>query len=380
MVLSAHHSCTAAVMHGANRPVELQHFSPPELEPGGVLLETVFSEVCGTDVHLSHSRLAGVPYPIIPGHVSVGRVLAVRGEPHDVDGRPVRVGAMVTFLDVVETCNACWFCLVAKTPNRCPSRRVYGVTYSAKEGLYGGWSQLIYLKPGVSILEVPSTLAPERVIAGGCALPTAIHAVDTARIKLGDRVLIQGAGPVGLSAATLALLSGAGAVYVVERHEVRLAMAREFGVDEAIQLDVTGSNSHVERILALTDGRGVDVTIEATGVPAAVKDGIRMTRDGGRYVIVGHYTDHGEVGINPHTEINRKHLEIRGVWGVDFSHFYRMLRILDRHGAKVAGGKGWEHMVSRTYGLEEVNQALADVETGRIVKGLIRPNPVRTSP
>jgi L-iditol 2-dehydrogenase len=367
-------------MHGASRPVELQHFSAPELEPGGVLLETIFSEVCGTDVHLSHGRLAGVPYPIIPGHVSVGKVLAVRGEPHDVDGRPVRVGATVTFLDVVGTCNACWFCLVAKMPNRCPSRRVYGVTYSAKEGLYGGWSQLIYLKPGVSILEVPSTLLPERVIAGGCALPTAIHAVDTARIKLGDRVLIQGAGPVGLSAATLALLSGAGAVYVVERHEVRLAMAREFGVDEAIRLDVTGSNGHVERILALTDGRGVDVTIEATGVPAAVKDGIHMTRDGGRYVIVGHYTDHGEVGINPHTEINRKHLEVRGVWGVDFSHFHRMLRILDRHGARVAGGKGWEHMVSRTYGLEEVNQALADVETGRIVKGLIRPNPVRTSP
>ncbi|WP_234070288.1 zinc-binding dehydrogenase [Myxococcus stipitatus] len=367
-------------MHGADRPVELQHFPAPELAPGEVLLETLFSEVCGTDVHLSHGRLAGVPYPIIPGHVSVGRVLAVRGEPRDVDGRPVRVGSIVTFLDVVGTCNACWFCLVAKTPNRCPSRRVYGVTCSAKEGLYGGWSQLITLKAGVAILEVPPTLAPERVIAGGCALPTAIHAVDTARIQLGDRVLVQGAGPVGLSAATLALLSGAGAVYVVERHEVRLAMAREFGVDEAIRLDETGSRGHVERVLSLTEGRGVDVTIEATGVPAAVKDGIRMTRDGGRYVVVGHYTDHGEVGINPHTEINRKHLEVRGVWGVDFSHFHRMLRILDRYGARVAGGRGWEHMVSRTYGLEEVNQALSDVETGRIVKGLIRPNPVRPSP
>lgn len=366
--------CTAAVMVGADRPLELQHFSAPDLEPGGVLLETIFSEVCGTDVHLWHGRLAGVPYPIIPGHVSVGKVVAVRGEPRDVDGRPVRIGATVTFLDVIETCNACWFCLVAKTPNRCPSRRVYGVTCSATEGLYGGWSQLIYLKPGTLILELPPALTAERVIAGGCALPTAIHAVDTANIKLGDRVLIQGAGPVGLSAAVLALLSGAGAVYVVERHEVRLAMAREFGVDEAIPLGAAGSSSHVDRILALTDGRGVDVAIEATGAPAAVKDAVHMIRDGGRYVIVGHYTDHGEVGINPHTEINRKHLQINGVWGVDFSHFHRMLRILDRHGAKVAGGKGWEHMVSRNYSLDEVNQALADVESGRIVKGLIRPN------
>jgi len=361
-------------MPGAGRPVELQQFPLPELEVGAVLLETVYSEVCGTDVHLHHGRLAGVPYPIIPGHVSVGKVVGVRGEPRDVEGRVVEVGAIVTFLDVAETCNACWYCLVAKTPNRCPSRKVYGVTYSATDGLLGGWSQFIYLKPGVRILALPASLTPRRVIAGGCALPTAIHAIDYAQLRLGDRVLVQGAGPVGLSAAILALLSGAGRVYIVDRHLTRLAMARDFGVDEAIPLGEGSSSSHVDRILALTDGRGVDVTIEATGVPAAVKDGIRMTRDGGRYIVVGHYTDNGDVAINPHTDINRKHLEIRGVWGVDFSHFYRMIQILDRFGADVAGGKGWEHMISQTYPLAEATQALHDVEAGRIVKGLIQPN------
>lgn len=361
-------------MVGPNRSVELRRFTPPELEPGGVLLETIFSEVCGTDVHLSHGRLAGVPYPIIPGHVSVGKVVDLRGQPRCVDGRPVRVGATVTFLDVVGTCGACSVCLVAKLPNRCPARRVYGVTLSAADGLYGGWSQLIHLRPDAHILELPDGLAPERVIAGGCALPTAIHAVDVAGIRLGDRVLVQGAGPVGLSAAALALLSGAGAVYVVERHEVRLAMAREFGVDEAIPLGAAGSRDHVDRVLDLTHGRGVDVAIEATGAPAAVADAPAMIRDGGRYVIVGHYTDHGEIGINPHTQINRKHLEIRGVWGIDFSHFHRMLGILTRHGAAVAGGLGWERMISRSYRLDQVDEALADVERGRVVKGIIRPD------
>jgi L-iditol 2-dehydrogenase len=361
-------------MTAPHLPVELQTLKFPTLEPGAVLLETVFSEVCGTDVHLHHGRLSGVPYPIVPGHVSVGRVQEMNGEVRDVEGKPVKPGSVVTFLDVAETCYNCWFCLVAKTPNRCPSRRVYGVTYSATEGPLGGWSRYIYLKPGVKILTVPDSLSPERLIAGGCALPTAIHAVDRAQIRIGDIVVVQGAGPVGLSAAILARLSGAGGVYVVDQHQNRLAMAQVFGVDETVQLNAGGPGGHVERVLELTSGRGADVTIEATGVPAAVKEGIGMARDGGRYCIVGHYTDTGEVSLNPHLDINRKHLEIRGVWGVDFSHFYRMIDVLARHGGKV-GGVGWEQMVSRRYSLNEVNDALADVESGNIVKGLIQPNP-----
>lgn len=71
----------AAVMSGPGEPLRVESFPRPELAPGEVLLETVASEVCGTDVHLWHGRLAGVPYPIIPGHVSVGRVAESNGVP-----------------------------------------------------------------------------------------------------------------------------------------------------------------------------------------------------------------------------------------------------------------------------------------------------------
>src|SRR5690606_33886607 len=101
---------------------------------GSVLLEVVASEVCGTDVHLHHGRLQGVPYPIVPGHVSVGRVLEARGVERDALGRPLATGDLVTFLDVHEVCGDCYHCLVADQPNRCPHRRVYGITYSAHEG------------------------------------------------------------------------------------------------------------------------------------------------------------------------------------------------------------------------------------------------------
>ncbi len=69
----------AAVMPAPNDAIELREFPEPELEPGSALLHTMYSEVCGTDIHLLHGKLAGVPYPIIPGHVSVGAVAKIRG-------------------------------------------------------------------------------------------------------------------------------------------------------------------------------------------------------------------------------------------------------------------------------------------------------------
>src|ERR1041384_348483 len=90
----------AAVMPAPNVPIEIREFPEPELEQGAALLHTMYSEVCGTDVHLHHGKLAGVPYPIIPGHVSVGVVAALRGSVHDVDGVAFREGDVFTFLDV----------------------------------------------------------------------------------------------------------------------------------------------------------------------------------------------------------------------------------------------------------------------------------------
>src|SRR5262249_11270770 len=153
----------AAVIPAPGAPVEVWRLPVPEpIEPGGALLRTLAAEVCGTDVHLWHGRLAGVPYPLIAGHVSVGEGIAAGGRLTDVEGRPVRVGDVVTFLDVHGTCNNCWYCLVAKSSTRCPHRRVYGITFGADEGLFGGWSELIHLKPGTKILRLAPGVSPEQ--------------------------------------------------------------------------------------------------------------------------------------------------------------------------------------------------------------------------
>src|SRR5688500_453345 len=224
-----------AVIPEPNSPVELREVDEPSLESDSALLEVELSEVCGTDVHLQIGRLAGVPYPLVPGHVSVGRLQKIRGELLDIDGKPFREGDRVTFLDVHRTCNACWYCLVAKATTRCPQRKVYGITYGLDDGLCGGWAEQIYIKPGTHCIRVDAE--PDTFMAGGCALPTALHAVERAEVKLGDMVLVLGSGPVGLSAIILALMGGALRVLCIGAPEHRLNAALEVGAAAVLNIE-----------------------------------------------------------------------------------------------------------------------------------------------
>jgi D-arabinose 1-dehydrogenase-like Zn-dependent alcohol dehydrogenase len=360
----------AAVMPAPRARVELREFAEPALADGAILLHTEYSEVCGTDVHVWHGRLSGVPYPIIPGHVSVGLAAKVRGEIRGVDGRRVAEGDRLAFFDVHRTCGRCRACTVTRTPTRCEQRRVYGITDSADEGLFGGWSQAIYLEPGVSVAALPATVPPETYISGGCGLITAVHAIERAAITLGDTVLVQGTGAVGLSVIALARLSGAARVIALGAPEDRLALATAMGADVAIDIRATPESDRLERVRELTGGLGADVAIEAAGSARAVEEGLNLVRDGGRYVIAGHYTDAGPSAINAHQQINRKHLEIRGCWGSEVAHFVRALRVLERHHAAIP----WRAIGARTYELADLNEALADAEAMRLPKALVRPN------
>lgn len=358
-----------AVIPEPGAPVEVRETTAPEPRPGEVHLDVDLSEVCGTDVHLQAGRLEGVPYPLIPGHVSIGRVAAVRGVVRDVHGRAVREGDRATFLDVHGTCGACWHCLVAGASTRCPHRKVYGITYGEADGLVGGWSQRLVLKPGTRVIPAPD-LDAAAFMAGGCGLPTALHAVERAGIRLGDTVLVLGAGPVGLSAAILARMRGALRVLVVGAPAGRLEAARAAGASDVLDFTAVDEAARRDWILARTGGRGADVVLEATGAPVAVVQAMREVRDAGTVVVVGQYTDHGEVPCNPHLDLNRKHLDVRGCWGSDYSHFHRAVAIL----SDPERAAPWRAMDLSSYGLDDAQRALDDVAAGRVVKALIDPN------
>src|SRR6476659_8820848 len=236
-----------AVIPEPNAPVEVREVVEPDLEPNSALLAVEVSEVCGTDVYIQQGRLAGVPYPPVPGHVSVGRLAKIRGELSDVEGKRFSEGDQVTFLDVHRTCNACWYCLVAKAGTRCPQRKVYGITYGLADGLSGGWATHVYIKPGTRCIRLDAE--PETFMAGGCALPTALHAVERGDIKIGDTVLVLGSGPVGINAIILALMRGALRVLCIGAPQSRLEAATQAGAAATLNIEAHDETQRLRWVL-----------------------------------------------------------------------------------------------------------------------------------
>ncbi len=359
----------AAVMAGPKRPIEIRQFARPDLPNGAALLRTARSEVCGTDVHLWHGRLTGVPYPIIPGHVSTGVLEAIRGPLRGIDGAELHEGDRAAFFDVHRTCGRCRPCVIHRTPTRCTQRRVYGITDSADEGLLGGWSQAVYLEPRVHIARLPDRVTFDQYIGGGCGLVTAVHIIERAALRAGETVLVQGTGAVGLSTIALARLSGAAVVLAIGAPMNRLELARRMGADRVFDLNATTPEDRLAHVQSLTHGEGVDVVVEAAGSARAFEEGPYLARDGGRYIVAGHYTDAGTSSVNAHTAINRKHLEIRGCWGSEPAHFVRAVSFLEQLGPAVP----FAAIGERSYRLDQLDQALADAESMRITKAVVDP-------
>jgi L-iditol 2-dehydrogenase len=306
---------------------------------------------------------------LVPGHVSAGHLTKIRGEIRDVQGRKLTEGDRVTFLDVHRTCNACWYCLVAKASTRCPQRKVYGITYGLEDGLCGGWADQVYLKPGTLCIRLDADAGT--FMAGGCALPTALHAVERGDLAIGDTMLVLGSGPVGINAVILGLMRGALRVLCIGAPDHRLASAIDAGAEAALNFSDHDEDQRLQWVRERTNGRGADVTIEATGAANAVVQAMRFTRDGGRVVVVGQYTDHGPTSFNPHLDLNRKHLDVRGCWGSDFSHFYRGVQIV----SDPVRSKPWAALRTTLshYKLTQANEALAAVKEAKVLKALIEP-------
>lgn len=362
----------AMVLTQPDHPLEIMEFSSCNPEPGAMLVDVQYAGVCGTDVHLQQGRLA-VPTPIILGHEAVGRIAQLgSGVTVDALDRSLKVGDSVSWASSIP-CMACYYCTSEREFSLCERRTVYGINQTAAEWphLSGGWAEQIYLRPGSTVIRVPEEASALDAISLGCAGPTVAHALLRAvRPHVGSCVVIQGCGPVGMAAAMYAQLAGASKIIMVGGPAARLELATSMGVcDVAIDIDEhLDPADRLELVLAETIGnRGASLVIEATGVPAAVAQGIDMCRRNGRYLVVGQYTNHGPTPINPHL-ITKKQIQITGTWafsGEDFIAYMETLPALVRRFEPV-------RMVT-TYALSDANEALDDMRAGRTLKPVLIP-------
>jgi threonine dehydrogenase-like Zn-dependent dehydrogenase len=364
-------SAAASVLSRFNAPLETRRFDlPGQPEPGAALVRTEMAGICGTDVHLWKGELP-IQLPVILGHETVGRIKALgTGLEKDWTGQALSVGDRVTW-NSTSSCGSCYYCAEKNQPTRCPHRRAYGIGYrcDAPPHFLGGYAEFHYLQPRATIFKIPDNLPTESVVGAGCALITAIHGVERTGIEWRDVVVVQGAGPVGIAALAVAKSAGAARVIVIGGPASRLETARRFGADDTIDLaEFSSPRARVEAIRQRTGGYGADVVLECVGAPAAVVEGMEMCRDGGKYLVLGHYCDAGTVAFNPHV-ITRKQLQVFGSWSSEPRHLKAALQFLADHRTDFP----FDTLVSHRFPVEQANEALALTARWECSKSVIVP-------
>lgn len=361
----------AAVLTAYEQPLEMREYPEVDrLAPGEALVRVELAGICGTDVHLWLGQLP-LPLPVILGHETAGRVEALgEGLTHDWRGNPLTVGDRVTWASSV-TCGECYYCRHKNQPTRCVARKAYGISYCADEPphLRGGYSEFIHLRRGTAIFRIPDSVPSESVVGAGCALVTAIHGMERSTVSWGDTVVIQGTGPVGLAALAICREAGASKIVAIGGPAHRLAMARVFGADAAIDIaEIPGIDERRRRAFDVVGQYGADLVIECVGHPEAVNEGIDLCRDGGAYLVLGQYANAGTITFNPHT-ITRKQLRMIGSWGFEPRHVDRALSLLERTDWK----NRFADEITHRFPLVKSNEALQTAREWRSGKTVIVP-------
>ncbi len=238
-----------------------------------VLLKIGACSICGGDVHGYDGKSGRRIPPMIMGHEAAGEIVALG---KNVSG--YAVGERVTF-DTTISCGTCWFCKRGM-PNLCDNSKIMGV--SLPEYRNNGAMSEYFAVPARILYRLPEGLPYEQAVLVE-PLAVALHAVNLARLALGDKVLIVGAGTIGLMLTLAARQGGAGRIIISDLDPAKLALARTLGATHTV---LAGDNAESE-IRVFTDGRGVDCSFEAVGIGATISLAINSVRKGGTAVLVG---------------------------------------------------------------------------------------------
>jgi (R,R)-butanediol dehydrogenase / meso-butanediol dehydrogenase / diacetyl reductase len=254
-----------ALVYLGPRRIELQDVPDRTPAAGEVVIATAASAICGSDLHAFREASPRRVPPLIMGHETVGTIAKVG------DGvAPDRIGQRVVLRPVL-ACGECESCRAGRT-NICPNGRLVG------RELPGGFAER-FAVPDRAAVEIGSSIADD-VATLIEPLANAVHVTSRA-IRPGDDVLVIGAGPIGALMARMSVERGADRVFVTDRIASRLELARAQGAQPVV------ADGADEAIAAETDGRGLDVVIDAVGVGATWALASTAVRRGGRIEIVG---------------------------------------------------------------------------------------------
>lgn len=314
----------AAVYEAPNTPFILRDYPLRAVKPGEVLVRVTMSTICRSDIH-SYEGHRPNPCPGILGHEIIGIVEEIgAGIDKDMRGDPLRVGDRITWSEYFFN-GDCYYREVLDMPQKCDGVRKYGHDLATEDPHFlGGFAEYCYILPGTWILKLPDDLSDEEATPLNCGVATMASVTEAAAIGLGDAVVIQGLGLLGLYGAAMAKARGARCVIGLDAVASRLDIAKKFGADHVIDISRGPARSVVDEVRKLCRPDGADAVIEVCGVPDVIVQGLQMLRVGGRYVLGGLVNPNANVTIDANVLV-RRWITMRGIHNYHPRHLIQAL-------------------------------------------------------
>ncbi len=355
------------------KPFEIQTVSLPEVGPGQILVKVARTNICGSDLHAWHGTFAtrglGGQLPTVLGHEMVGAVEALgEGVTTDSNGAPLQPGTRVVF-PYFFCCHTCRNCLAGRR-NACLNLKMAMLGRADEPPFFvGGYGDYFLLPAGAVVYTVPDAVSDEVASGANCALSQVIYGLERVDQQLGETVVVQGAGALGLYAVAVAKARGAELVIVVDGVPERLELATAFGADQVIDINETAMPVDRAKIVRkLTDGQGADVVVEVVGHPAAIDEGLKMLGQFGRYVEIGNINIGKTFEFDPSRFVFANKTMV-GVSLYDPPVLSRALAFLEQHQNRLP----FDRLAAARYSLDDINEAFAAAEGKRDVRASIVP-------
>lgn len=355
-----------AVYLNPNEPFVIQEYPiryPNSLE---ALVKVSMSTICRSDIH-SYQGHRPSPCPGLLGHEIVGRIVALGdGLTHDMRGDTLSIGDRITWSEYfIPEDN--YFSEVLDLPQKSPGLEKYGhMAVTTAPHHHGGFAEYCYVLPKSWILRIPDDFFDCEAAPLNCGVATMVAVIEAANVRTGNTVVIQGLGLLGLYGAALAKARGARFVVGLDVNENRRKQSAKFGVDLA--LDPKLDKDLLQKIKNICQPEGPDAVIEVCGVPEVIPLGIEIVRIGGTYVIAGLVSPGANVKIDANL-IVKKMITLRGIHNYHPRHLIQALDFVKNHKSIYP----FAELVDGFYCLDEVNQAMIDAASQRVLRAAIVP-------
>ena len=359
------HEVRGVIARSKGAPVAIETIQVPDPGPGEVVVDVQACGVCHTDLHYREGAIND-EFPFLLGHEAAGTVSQVGSGVSNLNE-----GDFV-ILNWRAVCGQCRSCLRGRpqycfaTHNAHQKMTVDGIELTPALGI-GAFAEKTLVAAGQAT-KVDSSAEPEVAGLIGCGVMAGLGAaMNTGGVTRGDSVAVWGCGGVGDAAIEGSRIAGAHTIIAIDLDDRKLEWAKDFGATHVINSAGMDTEQVVEAVQALTDGNGVDVAIEAVGLPETYEQAFYSRDLAGVVVLVGVPNPEMRVDL-PMIEVFGRGGSLKSSWYGDCLPSRDFPMLIDLH---LQGRLGLDRFVSETINLDQVEEAFHKMERGEVLRSVV---------